>query len=287
MRHLICSTLLFVLPLFAQETAWLTKYEEAKELAKKENKLILANFTGSDWCGWCIKLKDEVFSKPEFTTWAKDKVVLLELDFPRKTELPAELKEQNEKLATKYEIQGYPTILLLDAEGEQVGALGYEKGGPAVWTKTADEALDAAKAKAEMAKAWTTDYEAALAQAKKEKKYVIADFTGSDWCGWCIKLKEEVFDKPEFHAWAKDNAVLLELDFPRNKKLPEELQKQNEKLRERFKIEGYPTIVFLDASGKQLGRGGYVEGGPAKWIAEAEKQSKVKSKKPKAEAKKK
>ena len=287
MRPSILATLLFAVPSFAQEATWLTKFEEAKAQAAKENKFVLANFTGSDWCGWCIRLKDEVFKKPEFATWAKDKVVLLELDYPRKTELPAELKEQNEKLATKYEIQGYPTILLLDAEGEQVGALGYEKGGPAVWTKKADEALDAAKAKAEMAKAWTTDYEAALAQAKKEKKYVIADFTGSDWCGWCIKLKEEVFDKPEFHAWAKDNAVLLELDFPRNKKLPEELQKQNEKLRERFKIEGYPTIVFLDASGKQLGRGSYVEGGPAKWIAEAEKQSKVKSKKPKAEAKKK
>jgi len=282
MRHLICSTLLFALPLLAQETAWLTKYEEAKELAKKENKLILADFTGSDWCGWCIKLKEEVFSKPEFATWAKDKVVLLELDFPRKTELPAELKEQNEKLRKEHGVQGYPTVLLLDAEGKKVGEMGYEEGGPAVWTKKADEQIAAVKVKAEADSVWTTDFKEALARAKKEKKYVIADFTGSDWCGWCIKLKDEVFSKPEFLEWAKENAVLLELDYPRKTKLPAELKEQNEKLKKQFKISGYPTIVFLDGNGKELGRGGYVAGGPAKWIEQAEKESGVKSKKPKA-----
>ena len=282
MRHLICSTLLFALPLFAQEAAWLTKYEEAKELAKKENKLILADFTGSDWCGWCIKLKEEVFSKPEFATWAKDKIVLLELDFPRKTELPAELKEQNEKLMKEHGVQGFPTVLLLDAEGKKVGELGYERGGPAVWTKKADEQIAAVKVKAEADSVWTTDFKEALAKAKKEKKYVIADFTGSDWCGWCIKLKDEVFAKPEFLEWAKENAVLLELDFPRKTKLPAELKEQNEKLAKEFKISGYPTIVFLDGNGKELGRGGYVAGGPAKWIEQAEKKSGVKSKKPKA-----
>jgi protein disulfide-isomerase len=240
MRPSILATLLFAVPAFAQEATWLTKFEEAKAQAAKENKYVLADFTGSDWCGWCIKLKNEVFTKPEFATWAKDNVVLLELDFPRRTELSAELKEQNDKLAAEYKIEGYPTILLLDSFGVEVARLGYEKGGPAAWTKKADEALAPVKAKAEMAKAWTTDYEAALAQAKKEKKYVIADFTGSDWCGWCIKLKEEVFSKPEFHAWAKDNVVLLELDFPRKKKLPEELQKQNEKLREALQDRGLP-----------------------------------------------
>ena len=282
MRHLICSTLLFALPLLAQEAAWLTKYEEAKELAKKENKLILADFTGSDWCGWCIKLKEEVFSKPEFATWAKDKVVLLELDFPRKTELPAELKEQNEKLRKEHGVQGYPTVLLLDAEGKKVGEMGYEEGGPALWTKKADVQIAAVKTKAEADSVWTTDYKEALARAKKEKKYVIADFTGSDWCGWCIKLKDEVFSQPEFLEWAKENAVLLELDYPRKTKLPAELKEQNEKLKKEFKISSYPTIVFLDGNGKELGRGGYVAGGPAKWIEQAEKKSGVKSKKPKA-----
>jgi thioredoxin-related protein len=285
MRLVAFAALTLLTPAFAQEPTWLTDFEAAKAAAKKENKVILADFTGSDWCGWCIKLKDEVFSKPEFASWAKDKVILLELDYPRSKELPAELKEQNARLKTEYGIRGYPTVLLLDAEGKQVGKLGYKAGGPAVWTKLADEQLaqkPAAEAGQEAgAGGWLTDYKAAIAQAKAEKKIVIADFTGSDWCGWCIKLKQEVFDQPEFQAWAKDNAVMLELDFPRKKKLPAELAAQNKKLAAQFKIEGYPTIVFLDGSGKEIGRGGYEKGGPAAWIAMVEKETGHKSKKPK------
>ena len=281
MRLATFFTLVLFTPAIAQEAKWLTDFEAAKAQAKKENKLVLADFTGSDWCGWCIKLKDEVFSKPEFATWAKDKVVLLELDFPRKTELPAELKAQNEKLAEQFEIKGFPTVLLLDGDGKKVGTLGYEPGGPAAWIKAAEAQMPGAKPGPTGNGPWLTKYEDALAKAKKEKKYVIADFTGSDWCGWCIKLKDEVFSKQEFLDWAKDNAVLLELDFPRKSKLPEDLAKQNDKLAKQYKIEGYPTIVFLDATGKEIGRGGYEEGGPAKWIAAAEKATRIKSKKPK------
>jgi len=261
----------------AQE-AWLTNYEEAAALAKKENKPILADFTGSDWCGWCIKLKEEVFSKDEFKQWAKDNVVLLELDFPRKTEQPAELKEQNAKLRDKYAIRGYPTILFLDHEGKQLAKSGYVKGGPSAWIADANGKLGIAGAGDDL---WMTDYEEALKIAKKERKLVLVDFTGSDWCGWCIKLKDEVFSKEEFQEWAKEHFVLLELDFPRKKQLPEELKKQNEKLRDKFGIRGYPTILFLDKKGKKVGQSGYVKGGPAAWIAKAEEElgSKIKKRK--------
>jgi protein disulfide-isomerase len=284
MRLAIAATLALLSPAFAQEAAtWLTDFEAAKAAAKKDNRLILANFTGSDWCGWCIKLKSEVFSQPEFATWAGTKAVLLELDFPRQTELPAELKEQNAKLAKEHGVTGYPTVLVLNAEGKQVGKLGYKAGGPAAWIKAAEEQM-AAKPAADAGGEhgdWMTDYAAALKKAKKEKKVVIADFTGSDWCGWCIKLKNEVFDQQEFKDWAQANAVLLEIDFPNKKKLPDALKEQNEKLGKEFKIEGYPTIVFLDGNGKELGRGGYEKGGPAAWIAMAEKEAGIKSKKPK------
>ena len=271
------TTLAFLTPLLAQESSWLTNFEEAKATAKKEKKVILADFTGSDWCGWCIKLKEEVFSKPEFTAWAKDKVVLLELDFPKKTKLAPELEKQNQELKKKFSIQGYPTVLVLDAEGNKLGELGYQPGGPEAWTKKADEVI----ANAAAADVWMTDYEAALAKAKKEKKFVLADFTGSDWCGWCIKLKEEVFSKPEFAEWAKENVVLLEVDFPRTKKQSDDLKKQNQDLAKEFGIQGYPTIVFLDAKGKKVGEMGYEKGGPDAWLPLADKQLGIKSKKKK------
>ena len=269
-------------PLLAQEDgakagSWLTSFDAAKAAAKKDNKVILADFTGSDWCGWCIKLDEEVFSKPEFQTWADKKVVLLKLDFPRKTELPAELKEQNEGLAKQFGIKGFPTILFLDADGKQLGQLGYQKGGPAKWIEAAEAQMAPKAAEG----AWLTDYKAALAKAKKEKKVVLADFTGSDWCGWCIKLKDEVFSKPEFQEWAAENVVLLELDFPKQTPQSDELKKQNQELQKEFGIQGFPTIVFLDAKGKKLGQSGYVEGGPEAWIAAAEKELGIKSKKKK------
>jgi protein disulfide-isomerase len=275
MRNTAFAALLFVIPAVAQESSWLTNFEEAKAAAKKDQKLILADFTGSDWCGWCIKLKDEVFSKPEFQEWAAKNVVLLELDFPRKTEQDTELKKQNQELAKKYGIRGYPTILFLDADGKQIGQTGYKAGGPGPWIKAAEAQMKGggdSVADAAAEEGWIVSYKEALAKAKKEKKVILADFTGSDWCGWCIKLKDEVFSKPEFKEWAAKNVVLLELDFPKKKKQSAELKKQNQELAEQFGIQGYPTILFIDAKGKKLGELGYQEGGPAAWIPLAEKE---------------
>jgi thioredoxin-related protein len=118
------------------ESAWLTDYKKAQQQAKASNKLLLVNFTGSDWCGFCIRLDGEVFSKPEFKDYASKNLVLLEIDFPRpggarwKTQ-PAELKKQNQELAEQYQIFGFPTIVVLNGEGKIVGALGYMEGGPA------------------------------------------------------------------------------------------------------------------------------------------------------------
>lgn len=95
---------------------WLVDMEEAYAISSKEGKPILANFTGSDWCGWCKKLDADVFSKPEFQTWAKKNVVLLELDFPRRKQIPQKYREQNAALQNAMRITGYPTIYLLDMQ---------------------------------------------------------------------------------------------------------------------------------------------------------------------------
>src|SRR5207248_8724291 len=100
---------------------------------------------------------------------------------------------------------------------------------------------------------WLTDLPKAQAKAKEEKKLVMLDFTGSDWCGFCIKLNKEVFSKPEFAEYAKKNLVLVEVDFPRSKKQSDDQKKANQALQKKYKIEGYPTIVVLNGEGKQVG----------------------------------
>lgn len=114
----------------AAKPGWLTNLDEAQKAALAEKKLLLMDFTGSDWCGWCIMLDKEVFSKPEFKEYASKNLVLLELDFPRMKKMPPEVTAQNEKLAVKYGIQGFPTVVVFDSSGKPLGALGYQAGGP-------------------------------------------------------------------------------------------------------------------------------------------------------------
>jgi len=126
----------------AAEGPWLTDFEEAKKQAAKEDKAILMDFTGSDWCGWCVQLDKEVFSKKEFLEYAKKHLVLLEVDFPRKTEISEETKKQNAKLAKKYKIEGFPTIILTDAKGKKFAVTGYQEGGPKAYVKHLENLLE-------------------------------------------------------------------------------------------------------------------------------------------------
>ena len=125
---------------------------------------------------------------------------------------------------------------------------------------------------------WHTDLPKAQVEAKTDKKLVMLDFTGSDWCGWCIKLNKEVFSTPEFAEFAKKNLVLVEVDFPRKKQLSAEQKKANQELQSKYQIQGYPTLIVLDADGNKVGELGYVAGGPKAWIAKFEKETKAKSK---------
>ena len=114
---------------------------------------------------------------------------------------------------------------------------------------------------------WTSDFDAAKKQAASEKKDLLVDFTGSDWCGWCIKLDKEVFQEQAFKTGVKDTLVLVELDFPQDKsKLSDATKAQNEKLRVAFNIKGYPSILLCDASGKAYAKTGYKAGGPDGYV---------------------
>jgi thioredoxin-related protein len=116
---------------------------------------------------------------------------------------------------------------------------------------------------------WTTHFDEALAQAKTDDKAVLLNFTGSDWCPWCIKMKQETLDTGEFRAYAKDNLELVEVDFPNNKPQSDQLKAQNQRLQKKFKVDGFPTFVIVSKNGKVLGKQvGYLDGGPQAFIAE-------------------
>ncbi|MGE5214470.1 MAG: thioredoxin family protein [Nitrospirota bacterium] len=113
------------------ESDWLHDYSKAQEEAKANHKLLFLNFTGSDWCGWCIKFDKDVLSQPQFKTFAHDNLVLVELDFPRRKSQPVEEKKQNVQLAQQYEVLGFPTIVVLNSSGQKVWQFdGYFPGGP-------------------------------------------------------------------------------------------------------------------------------------------------------------
>ena len=118
---------------------------------------------------------------------------------------------------------------------------------------------------------WRSDLPGALQQAQSENKWVLLDFTGSDWCPWCIKFDQEVLSTGKFAAYAGQKLELVKVDFPRHTPLPAEQSRANEALAARFSVESYPTYVLLNSAGKELGRqSGYRSGGPDAFIAELE-----------------
>lgn len=132
----------------AQELTWQTDMNKAVELSKKSHKPLLLFFTGSDWCGWCMRLQKEVMKTPEFTKWANDNVVLVELDYPRRTPQAPELQRQNMELQQTFAVQGYPTVWFVNAtkiDGkinlQKLGSTGYVAGGPSAWLAGADKIL--------------------------------------------------------------------------------------------------------------------------------------------------
>lgn len=127
---------------------------------------------------------------------------------------------------------------------------------------------------------WTTDMNQAIQISQQTGKPIMLFFTGSDWCGWCVRLKKEVYKTSEFNKWAKKNVVLVDVDFPRKTKLSEKVTKQNKELQQMFGVRGYPTVWFVtpekgdngQVNLQKLGSIGYVAGGPTNWIAAANKE---------------
>ena len=124
----------------AENKGWLVDLDQAYALSKKTGKPIMANFTGSDWCGWCKKLTASVFSTPEFKKWADKNVVLLELDFPRRKQIPDKIRQQNNSLQQAFQVRGYPTVWVFRAKKDPgTGQYELEALGKTGYTPTVGE----------------------------------------------------------------------------------------------------------------------------------------------------
>ena len=249
----LMALLTFASCAFASGDGWINDFEKAKEIAAKENKDILMDFTGSDWCGWCIKLRDEVFSKSHFKTEAPKKFVLLELDFPRdKSKMTKKVINQNDELAKKYNIKGYPTIILANAKGEPYAQTGYQEGGPekyiehlnnfhsqySVFKKTIDKA-EKAKTKAEKAK--LIDDALSMLDESTISKYF-------------SKYPEMIIELDADNSLKLKNKYLLKKELPELFKLqdnPEDFTAKADELIKELKLDG-EELEFLNDSKTEI-----------------------------------
>jgi protein disulfide-isomerase len=128
-------------PRIGRAFEWRTDLPAAAADARANQRLLLLNFSGSDWCGWCKRLDAEVFSQPAFQEYAASNLVSVLVDFPRRTKLDEALKAQNERLMRHFKVEGFPTILLFNSEGDLVGQLGYQPGGPEAFIQAIRQAV--------------------------------------------------------------------------------------------------------------------------------------------------
>ncbi len=122
----LAATLVLFQTVIAADSTWLTDLPKAKQQAKAEGKLVLLDFTGSDFCSSCIRLHKEVFPAKEFAAFAKQRLILVEVDFPLKKKQPAALKAANEALSKEFKVDGYPTLILLGSDGKKLGEVEFD-----------------------------------------------------------------------------------------------------------------------------------------------------------------
>lgn len=123
----------------ATQEGWLVNIDEAYQQSQETGKPILANFTGSDWCGWCKKLSANVFVKDEFKEWAEKNVILLELDFPRRTSIPNNIRQQNNNLKNAFNVRGFPTIWVFHIDKNESDEFNISPLGRTGYTGTVDQ----------------------------------------------------------------------------------------------------------------------------------------------------
>lgn len=259
----------FISTVIAADTAkidWLTDYQKVLQLSAEKRMPVFMVFQGSDWCSWCQKLDKEVTSQPEFIQFANQKFICMSVDFPKHTAQSAELKAQNQKLANQYGVSGLPTVKVINSQEVVLLTSGYREGGAQAYVDYLKKNLTLSS-RGEPKGAWLTDMDQAMKASAERELPILADFSGSDWCGWCQKLDKEVFSQQVFLDYAKDNLILLLVDFPKQNPLPEDQAAANEALLKKYNVQGFPTVLLLDKNGTETARTGYKSGGAENYIA--------------------
>lgn len=273
-RLILTLTLLLVIFSYActqsktdTELNWYSNLEKAQEVAQAEDKVIFMHFTGSDWCQWCWKLRDEVFNKSAFKEYAQENLVMVKLDFPKKIEQPEETKRYNRSLAQKYQIKGFPTIQLLTAQGEPIEKTGYREGGPEKYV----EHLKGILAKysgdynlVEHADFTLNDLEGNPVTLSELDKFIVLDF----WATWCGPCKAEIpFLQKIYEKYQDQDLVVVGVSTESVEKQEEFFQElENEgtnvtylrlidpdmKVTREYGIRSIPTTFIIDKEGKLL-----------------------------------
>jgi thiol-disulfide isomerase/thioredoxin len=228
------------------EVTWRTDYLDALKVAKAEKKVVLVDFTGSDWCGWCKKLQAEVFTQPEFQTWAAQKAVLLEIDFPRQKELSEGLRKQNAELQEKVRHPGLSDDRLPRRRRQRGWSHRLRERWTAAWIKAAESAIQVPSATT-----WSESWDDAVKRAKAEKKPILADFTGSDWCIWCQRLDKEVFDQAEFSKWGCREGRPPEARFPAQARAGREAEEAERRADEEVRHQRLPDRAVPRRGGEE------------------------------------
>ena len=254
---------------------WFTDFEEAGKEARKTSREILVLFTGSDWSRESRKLETEVLDSVEFRDFARKRLVTVYIDFPRMKKQPEKQAAANQALRKKLRYYGgYPGTVLLDRNGAKLGQItGYRRRDIYLDTlrsflKTASPPASSSKTERPTStgtssavydstpQGWLTDFHQAKAAAKKQNRPILVLFTGSDWCGWCKKLKADVLETDAFKQFAARSLILLYVDFPKDPTFPAGQKARNQALRKELlgKSAGYPTTLLLDQTGKEIKR---------------------------------
>ena len=404
---LLLTTALFPAASHAQNhkkeksTDWLINFDRAMTEARRQNRLVLAYFSGSDWDPWCQKLDEEVFETPMFRSWAAEHVILLRVDFPREKRISSTVSLQNEQLKTRYSVSKTPTVVVLDPWAQPLARIGYDDlkrrkeeapgepkscvaylegvlknrppdvaiaaqpdflSGMALakkkygmllmlithaptahavqmrddllrdqqfvkfvkanitfvkidWSDTDpspaavafrkfaakekiapvqfqlfvyDAALNVEKTRiftydpnhtetliskieaqlphVDYSGGWLTDYTAAKTIASQQNRYLFIAFTSMDGGEWSARMDKEIFQTPEFVAYAKKNLVLLKVDFPASATQP--ASSTDRMLADLYNIRGYPTVVVINPLGQKLVDSKYMKGGPKTFLGE-------------------